>query len=266
MNACAAALLTTGFGCAYTQVADHSSDGAAPKNRSERPRRFPGPDQAVRLDGDREACELALLVTGEVDPPENVWRTIRDDLDNIRQYSSISMPELREISYRPVYRVTSLVLVFDFGAAERIREHTYTDWDELNRTWGTRVESIRDRWDGRAEVTLATNLCVDLTAAIGDYRFLYGVSDVFPPKTEDDGSSIFMAYDDFERRYVFRDAWGTCEDGCDQSRFVFIRIAGLSPHFQERYDPDIQPAPPWWDEAREIMRQNREWERVRGGQ
>jgi hypothetical protein len=255
-----------GIGCAYTQPVPGEPVGEEEEGRRpSRPSRpWHGSGSAVRLDADREACELALLATGDVEPPEMVWRTIREDLDNIRQFWSMTFPEVRTITFRPVYEVTALVLVLDFGAAERVRERSYREWDELNQEWGASAESVRDLWDGRAEVTLVSNLCVDLTNAINDYRFLFGVTEVYPPMAEGDGPTLYIDYDNFERRYLFRDAWGTCDDGCDENRYAFFKISGLAPHFQEAYDPLVGSKPAWWDEATEIMLQNQQWERERG--
>lgn len=256
-----------GFGCGYTQpvpgeagVDDRSGEVHPPRQGS--PRFDPG--STTRLNADREACELAILATGDVEAPEIVWRTIREDLDNIRQFWSVTMPEIRDITFRPVHEVTSLVVVFDFGAAQQVRERTYDEWDELNREWRARPESIRDLWDGRAEVTLVSDICVDLTYAARDYRFLYGVTEVYPPTQEEDGPTIYIDYSNVERRYLFRDAWGSCWNGCDESRYAFFKISGLAPHFQESFDPATGPTPVWWDEASEIMRRNRDWERSRG--
>ena len=256
-----------GLGCGYTQPVpgepssgDRSTEVRPPLESSPRFDR----GSTARLDADREACELAILATGDVEPPEMVMRTIREDLDNIRRYWSVTMPEIRDITFRPAHEVTALILVFDFGAAERIRERSYDEWDELNREWGARPESVRDLWDGRAEVTLVSDVCVDLTYAARDYRFLYGVTEVFPPTLEEDGPTIYMDYANVERRYLFRDAWGSCWNGCDENRYAYFKISGLAPHFQEAYDPTTGPAPVWWDEASEIMRRNRDWDRGRG--
>lgn len=258
-------LLIMGLGgCAYTQpVPGESSPEPTRRSRPLSDDPWYGNSSGFRLDADREACELAILATGDVEPPEMVWRTIREDLDNIRQFWSVAMPEIRTIAFRPAHETTALVLAFDFGAAERVRERTYDEWDELNRRWGATPQSIRDLWDGRAEVTLVTNLCVDLTHAIREYRFLYGVSEVYPPMMEEDGPTIYIDYDNIERRYIFRDAWGTCGDGCDENRYAYFKISGLAPHFQEVYDPRVGSPPVWWEEANEIMRDNRQWERRR---
>lgn len=257
-------LASWGFGCGYTQPVP-GEPGPPPRPGEVRPPRGPRFDSGVRLDADREACELALLATGDVEPPEMVWRTIREDLENIRRFWSVTMQEIRDITYRPMHEATALIVVLDFGAAQRVRERSYHEWDALNREWRVRPESIRDLWDGRAEVTLVSDLCVDLSYAARDYRFLYGVSDVFlPTLEEEDGPTIYIDYSDVERRYLFRDAWGSCWNGCDENRYAYFKISGLAPHFQETYDPSAGPAPVWWGEAREIMRRNREWERARG--
>lgn len=227
------------------------------------PRRTAAPDPLDQTPrDDYEAEVVALALSGELVAPQDLYEEVRDGLDTLRAQYNDSIPELQRIFFRPCWMPGEVTGMLTEAATVEMRAGTYTGMDSLNtalrleRTDTTsftfRPKQIYFRlfFEGR----LHPHRLVEF------YEALPSVEYASPGYVCFDGSAYYVRFIDGGVAYLFRHGWGDCPSGCIYSEFWYFRVrGGVDVEYAGYWDPQTEPPPDWWDEAKEA------WCTQRGG-
>lgn len=208
-------------------------------------------DQTPREDYWAEV--VALMLSGELVAPQELYEEVRDGLTALREQFADSIPEVR-FTPRPYWVAGEIAGAFTESAAAQVRNRTYTDMDSLNAALRlSGMDTVNVDWlDPRLldfhlyfKGSLHPHRLIELYERLPsvlwvDVGYLFwGDRSQYYPCFIDDGIS-----------YLFRKAWGDCPSGCTSNEFWYFREVESAIEYVGHWDPQTEPRPLWWDEAR----------------
>ena len=154
-----------------------------------------------------EAQQIALELSGELRPPEDLTELIQNDLAAIR---AAYYPQIADISYRPIASPDQIIVGLTDQAMQQFRNGQYHELDQLNALYG--VIEIDDPFHRISAIILNfdqvynTPLLADLYIQDDPPGMRYAQPNYYGGY----GSTISAA----PPLYTFIRAWGDCPAGC----------------------------------------------------
>jgi hypothetical protein len=200
---------------------------------------------------DSEAELAALWLSGEIVAPDDLYETIKQDLEAIRAAHGDDIDAL-DITFFAPWVPSQLLIAFDDDGVAKIRSGSWPELEALNDqfelavfdttrpSWRTRG-AARLEFEGRRHpVRMATSYAAlpevvyaEPNGYIGDW------SNVYPGKLADGMS------------YLWREASGDCPAGCINSHFWYFRVTDSGIDYVGNFEWDYATPPPdWWNEAK----------------
>jgi len=208
-------------------------------------------DQTPRNDSEAEA--IALGFSGELVAPQDLYEEVHQGLARVRLWHSNAIPELEQIHYRPCWTPGELYGTLTEEATDEYQAGTFTEWNALNtelrvqqietRTYSFDPEQIRFHlyFEGRLHPERLAEM----------YEALASVEEASNGVICFDGSALYPRIIDGGISYLFRRGYGDCVAGCAYSEFWYFKVFdGISVEYVGHWDPQTEPEPAWWDEAR----------------
>lgn len=198
---------------------------------------------------DREAEDIACLISGELCAPRDLYEKVVEDLILIRRRYGDSMPRLRStVAYAPYYQPLFGILV-DSGTLVRISENRHREWDSLNALYHATY-----RISGKY-IYVSTNLRLNIWRVFESYEKIRGVQYIWPEMWAFDGPRLYAHLEERDVRYLLRDAWGDCYVGCAVSDYHYFDVRNDTAiywgHWLDGW-PETTP-PDWWAAAKEAV-------------
>ena len=201
-------------------------------------------DDAAR----EEAQQIAIYVSGELEPPVWLSYRIRSSLHAIRAKYGDEYEMLNEVRFEPPWVPSRLILAFDAAAAARIVAGEYHEWDSVNRE----LELIDlEVYAGPGWYVLDFAGMKHPWRLLEYYRHLPGVLHGEPDWSGLDGPNIFPNLVSGQLTYLFWDAW--CPPPariCRTNDYIYLvqdeNGLVLKGAWQQETDPF---EPRWWPEA-----------------
>lgn len=216
-----------------------------------KPRRADPLDQTPR--DNYEAEVIALALSGELVAPQDLYEEVRDGLDTLRSLYNDSIPELQRIYFSPCWMPGEVAGMLTEAATAEMRAGTFTGMDSLNAelrlqrmdttSFSFRPEQIYFHlfFEGRLHPYRLVEL----------YEVLPSVEFADPGYACFDGSAFYPWLIEGGISYLFRRGFGDCPSGCINSEFWYFRVlGGTEVEYVGYWDPQAEPPPDWWDEAR----------------
>ncbi len=214
------------------------------------------PNSKTLLDppkGNVDADVMALCLSGELTAPDDLYDQLDRDLQFLRSTYGGTVPKINQISFRPPWVVSCLLIAFTDASAVLVSQGTYHAWDQLNERYHLKnidAQSIATskmavlNFDGRLHPRRLAEL----------YKGLPGVLYAEPNGVIGDGPNIYPRKTELGISYLLRDAWGDCPAGCMHAElWYFSRRLVLTPPAligQWLSVPGAGPVPLWFAEAR----------------
>lgn len=168
---------------------------------------------------DREAEILALLMSGEIVAPLDLYETVLQDLESIRSAWCDTLPRICSIGPRTDWQIGILKLSVDFATYEAIRTGSYDAWDDLNERYDLDHVQFSDFCRPPCPfVTLYFTPLLNPDFLISEYEQLPGVQSAFKSYFVGDGPNLIGTLIGSQRHYSFQYRWGDCIAGCIHSR------------------------------------------------
>jgi len=199
-----------------------------------------------------EAELLALIMSGELCAPKNLYDQVNDNLLTIRDRWGDSITYLRSIQYRPFWSPSYLGLGVDDDALTDMKAGTYSAWDSLNEYFHLdQVVIPHSEYSDDRYAALSFVPRLDPRRLTAAYAGLPGLRWVQPNAPAGDWSCIYGGLHGATATYLFRHAWGDCPSGCLGSEFWYFRADDDSVAYigNWTYSSDTT-RPEWWSEAR----------------
>ncbi len=152
-----------------------------------------------------EAQMLALDISGELLPPEELTQRILEDLAAIRA----AYPEVTNIHYRPNYEPSQMLVSLTDEAFAQYLQGQYHAWDELNAAYGA-IDFAASSFVKIVLLKFDKIYNMELLSDIYEQAHIDGIIHAQPNYLYGDGNTIYAD----PPRYTFRRAWGDCPAGC----------------------------------------------------
>lgn len=123
-------------------------------------------------DEEAEAKHLALDLTDEIFPPEDLVNEISQELSIIRETFGTQLPQINNIFYWNYNQPNkgSFKIEFDNETYEKVINGEYTEWNELNKEYGLEFIRIENK-----EIQLIFNDVLNNDKLVEMYKTLPGV-------------------------------------------------------------------------------------------
>ena len=222
-------------------------------NRSTEPEDDGEPEPLIHEPWEDEEAELlALLMSGELCAPRDLYERVHQDLALIRSEWGDSIPDLRKVTYTPMWYTMGLILGVDEPTYQAIEKGQYTAWDSLNALF--EVDSIVpfEQSDGGSfYVGIGFGAHLNPRQTFDAYTGLPGVESAFSSTHAGDWPNVYGFTHESGPVYLFRDAWGDCLSGCIWSHFWYFRSTNEGLSYVGGWLPteEGQTPPSWWEEA-----------------
>jgi hypothetical protein len=197
---------------------------------------------------DIEAETMALILSGELTAPQELYEGIRSELSEIRaKYGDVMTANKRplgDIRFWLHWEVSQLILEFEEPYLTQVREGRYTGWNDLNAALDlAQIDALVTRF-----FLLRFHGVLNTCRLIPLYRDLPGVTGATRNSLSGDSATIFPRETGSGRTYVFREAWGDCPAGCINQEYFYFVKGDEGYELVGKYAPP-EPPPSWWDEA-----------------
>lgn len=98
-------------------------------------------------DEEAEAKHLALYLTDEIFPPEDLVMEISQELSIIRETYGTQLPQIKNIFHwnHNKFNKANLKVEFDDETYEKVINEEYTEWNQLNIEYGLEIIRIQDK-------------------------------------------------------------------------------------------------------------------------
>ncbi|MEW5874264.1 MAG: hypothetical protein AB1752_03675 [Candidatus Zixiibacteriota bacterium] len=198
---------------------------------------------------DEEAENIALLLSGHLCAPRDLYEQVRSDLAAIRESWGDTMPRVSTIRHHGFFIPGTLSLGVTPETLNQIQNGVYTAWDSLNQRFRLRETDI----SGYALVVhLTFEARVHWDTLSVAYADLPGLRWVEPQSYGGDWPELYVRRVDRGIGYLFSDAWGDCYAGCAYSHYWYYRVQGRCIEYVGNWFPQAEmpePEPTWWEEA-----------------
>lgn len=195
-----------------------------------------------------EAELAALWLSGELQAPEELYQSIKDDLSEIRAMYADSLAQL-EIEFAPPWAPSQVLVGLTESGVQKLRSGDFPEFEELNSLFHLAELDTKLNW--AAPVAVLTFEGRQHPARIAaPYAFLNDVSYAEPNGFSGDWSNVYPWRLSDGMSYLWREAWGDCPAGCINSRFWYFRVTGSGIEYVGTYRLGDDPEPPWWLEAK----------------
>jgi hypothetical protein len=214
---------------------------------------------------------MALCVSGELYPPQDLTNVLHDDITGIRslvfdkEYFSEPLPQT-DILFSPPWKPGEIGISFDDETQGIVVSGEYTAWDQLNATYHAEKVNIDILF--RVFVKIEFNeKAVHPKRIAEEYNDLAGVEFACASRIIGDFSNIYPyipGYQDARirgeglgdktRYYLFRKGDGDCPSGCILNDYWLFSVDADSIKYMGYYNPDNFPEKPyWWDIAQKAI-------------
>ena len=209
---------------------------------------------------DREAEDLAWLISGEVCARKEMYERIISDLEAIRvQWGDsllfcgpdckwqIHIPVIKQTFAWPLADPGNIELLVEPEARAEMEKGAYHDWDSINSLFGAVLEV------NHGIPYLISRARINPYRMMTSYEGLRGVRAVyFGNASVGDASNIYAFRHEWGNAYLFCYAWGDCPMGCLYRQYYYFRAKSTGIEYVgECLDPDRDVTPPaWWPEAK----------------
>jgi len=179
---------------------------------------------------DKEAEVMALCLSNRLVAPEHLYQTISHQLAIIRAQYGDSIPQLREITFKPLWVTGELFIKLTLEAREEVRRCEYHDLDFLNaRLKLAQMDTTRLRsnplwvyltFEGR----LHPERLVELYGTVASVVY------VKPNYRIGDRSNIYLSFWENRIIYLFREARDDCPSGriCERHWWFEATPSGIN--------------------------------------
>jgi hypothetical protein len=195
-----------------------------------------------------EAAEAAIWLSGELVAPEDLYLTIKADLQAIRAEFGGSISEL-DIEFVSPWELSVVLIRFTDSGKERLRDGNWPEFFDLNDRFGlSKMDTTRFESSNRAILTFEGRQHPERISE--PYDALDDVHYAEPNHLCCDWSNVYPWRLADGMSYLWRSAWGDCMAGCINSRFWYFRVTDSGIEYVGTYELWAEPEPPWWDEAK----------------
>jgi hypothetical protein len=195
-----------------------------------------------------DAMLISMVLGRTIRPDAGLARSVALELDAIRGKYATQIPEVLSLRPIPPWEKNVVTLWMTEGAADSVRQDTYTAWNRLNETEGARLQRINS-YNSRAYLQFDDWIHPRLMAQ--RYIGLPGVIQVSAAGLCCDWPNLYPLQRDGGRTYLFRKASGDCPAGCIENEYWYFRATRHGIEFVGGWNPRFEPTPAWWDEAKE---------------
>ena len=167
----------------------------------------------------QEAQILAIDVSGELLPPQELTQQILNDLAAIRK----AYPIIADINYLPHYRPDELMVGISKDAAEQFKAGQYHGLDELNKQYGVIAIDANHIYHGSLNILVLKFDKIynaELLSDIYEQANPEGLVYAEPDYVAGDSDTIHAEPPD----YTFIEGWGDCPAGCINHRYWHFRV------------------------------------------
>ncbi len=202
--------------------------------------------QTPRLN--REAEEMALWLSQELVAPESLYQRLDTAVHRLRNQFVPKIPSIDEIHYYLSPRPSAINIVFDSSVAKEMRNGSYSDWDSLNSLFGAQVvDTVELVYEGGFWVAMRFAGRLSSDSLEHYYEQLPGVQYAYSVGGLLDGSRLYPYLESGELRFLLRNAWGDCYNGCIINAFTYFREEADTFQLVGQYfrAPD-EEVPDWW--------------------
>jgi hypothetical protein len=199
---------------------------------------------------DQEAEEAALWLSGELEAPEELYVTIRDDLIQIRGPYLPIIPEVG-ITFIPPWVPGMLILGVTDEAKRQIRLDEYHDLDSLNAYYHLAKMDTSRFFNISNSVKLTFEGRLHPEVLSGPYGSVRLVIYAEPNHYCCDWSNVYPWTYDGGMTYLFRKGEGDCPAGCIDNYFWYFKVSDTGAVvYVGTWKLGDSPIPPWWAEAK----------------
>ncbi|MFH1756265.1 MAG: hypothetical protein ABIA59_11255 [Candidatus Latescibacterota bacterium] len=227
-------------------VISSCEQSTAPKRRA--------PSQSLVIDYEREnqeAEEAALWLSGELEAPEELYLTIRDDLAQIRSAYHSGIPEVA-ITFFPPWVPGMLLLGVTDDAKRQIRLGIYHDLDSLNTLYHLAdMDTSRLGRSSSNSISLIFKGRLHPGVLSAQYGLIPSLIYAEPNGWIGDWSNVYPWITDEGMTYLFRKGEGDCPAGCIDSYFWYFKITDAGIDYIGSWESGAPPEPHWWMEAKQ---------------
>lgn len=199
-----------------------------------------------------EAELLALVMSGELCAPRDMYEHVHQDLAQIRSEWGETIPQLQTVVHSPQWDPTGILLDVNEATYREIENGQYTAWDSVNALFEVDTITLWQLLHGIAYYAgIGFGGYLNSRLTFDAYVTLPGVIEVSSSTRMGDGPNIYGAVHDWGRAYLFRAAGGDCFSGCIDNRFWYFRSTAEGIEYAGDWYPTEkgQPLPSWWEEA-----------------
>lgn len=190
-----------------------------------------------------EAKKIALFLSDNMTPPEDLSNSVLNELSLIRETYG-SFYNQAYITYSPDVEISTFILLFDTATFQQVLSGNYHAWDELNSTYN--ISEISH--DSNYVILRSSDDFLNPYRLIELYSGLPGVAVAEPNYLCGDGPYIHVNSTENGRTYLFVNGWGDCPSGCIIHTYYYFKVLNSSPVFIGSCKSS-DPAPDWWTEA-----------------
>jgi len=193
---------------------------------------------------DRDAQVISLILGPAIRPNQTLAMSVARELDVIREKYGDEIPAVDQ-GPRPPWQENAITLWMTAGAADSVRQGTYTSWNDLNEAEGATLQSVSI---SNPRATLKFDDWIHPRLMAEKYAGLPGVVWAAPSRIAGDWSNLYPFQHEFGRSYLFRKGDGDCFLGCINNEYWYFRHKGIE--YVGHWDPSEEPEPEWWAEAK----------------
>jgi hypothetical protein len=211
---------------------------------------------------DNAEAELAALwLSGDLIAPQELYETIRDDLDAIRTEFADSTT-MASIEFMAPWLPSQLLVRFTAEGKQKVQTGNYPELEALNLRFGlSEFDTSSSLWPNYGSARLTFSGRKHPLVMRESYDDLADVMWAEPNGFIGDWSCVYPWEIDGGVSYLFRHAWGDCPAGCINSVFWYFRVVGGEIEYVGRYDVRGDPEPDWWVDGKTALNAYRGYER-----
>ena len=198
-------------------------------------------------ESDRDAQLISLILGQTIRPNQTLALSVARELDVIRETYREEIPEVDQ-GPLPPWAENAIVLWMTEGAADSVRQGTYTAWNDLNEAEGATLQSVSV---SNPRATLKFDDWIHPRLMAEKYADLPGVVRTGASGFGGDWPNLYPFQHEYGRSYLFRKATGDCLSGCIENEFWYFRHANHGIEYVGHWDRGKEAEPEWWAEAKQ---------------
>ncbi len=200
-----------------------------------------------------EAELMALWITGRVVAFRSDYDRLRNSLARVRSEYGDSIPFLNSQQFVYPMSESTILIFLDSSATIQFRDGEYSDWDSLNTLYRL-SDTDTSQLESQGFIYLTFEPRLNPWLLLEYYRDLASITAAGADIRAGDRPNVYPWFDGNDETFLFRQALGDCDYGCEYNKFWYFRVVGTDVEYLGEYAPDDgDPAPAWWSEARTAL-------------